>query len=151
MKHVTIYADGACSGNPGPGGYGTILVCGERARELSAGYAHTTNNRMELRAVIAGLEALKEPCEVRVVTDSQYVANAMSQGWAAQWRARGWRRNSGGKALNPDLWGHLLDLCDKHRVVFEWVRGHAGHPMNERCDELAVAASLGAALQPDHH
>ncbi|MBD3242818.1 MAG: ribonuclease HI [Chitinivibrionales bacterium] len=149
MKKVTIYTDGACSGNPGPGGYGTILEYNGHRRELSQGYTHTTNNRMELRGVIAGLEALKEPCEVKVVTDSQYVANAMNKGWARKWQAKGWRRNAKERALNPDLWQRVLDLSDKHRVSFTWVRGHAGHPENERCDELAVAAAAGGDLQQD--
>ncbi len=149
MKEVTLYCDGACSGNPGPGGYGAVLEHDGRCRELSQGYAHTTNNRMELRGVIAGLESLKEPCRVRVVTDSQYVVNAMSQGWAAKWRANGWRRNKKEKALNPDLWERLLDLCARHTVTFAWVRGHAGHPMNERCDQLAVRATAGADLIED--
>ena len=110
MKQVTLYSDGACSGNPGPGGFGTILECNGSARELFQGYARTTNNRMELRGVIAGLEALKESCRVEVVTDSQYVVNAMTLGWAARWRANGWRRNKKERALNPDLWGRLLDF-----------------------------------------
>jgi ribonuclease HI len=140
MKAVTIYSDGACSGNPGPGGYGTILQCGQTIKELSQGFRRTTNNRMELRGVIAGLEALKEQCEVTVVTDSQYVVNAIEQGWAKKWRANGWKRNKKDPALNPDLWAALLDLCEKHPVRFSWIRGHNGHAQNERCDELAVAA-----------
>lgn len=146
MKTVTLYTDGACSGNPGPGGFGAILECNGQRRELSGGFAHTTNNRMELRGVIAGLESLKEPCTVRVVTDSQYIVNAMQQGWAAKWRANGWRRNAREKALNPDLWERLLNLCAHHAVTFTWVRGHNGHPMNERCDQLAVAASSRSDL-----
>jgi ribonuclease HI len=149
MKKVTIYSDGACSGNPGPGGYGTILQFGDVEREMSAGYARTTNNRMELRAVIAGIEALKEPCEVTVVTDSQYIVNAMQQGWAEKWRANGWKRNKKEAALNPDLWGRLLDLCKNHSVKFEWIRGHNGHPMNERCDEMAVKAIRNGSLIED--
>lgn len=149
MKDVTIYSDGACSGNPGPGGYGTILACNGRTKELSQGYVRTTNNRMELRGVIAGLEALTERCTVEVVTDSQYVVNAMNQNWALRWRTNGWRRNKKERALNPDLWGRLLDLCDKHTVTFTWVRGHAGHEYNERCDSLAVAACSGPDLVED--
>ena len=149
MKKVTIYSDGACSGNPGPGGYGTVLECGDHTKKLSEGYANTTNNRMELRGVIKGLEALKETCEVEVVTDSQYVVNAVEKGWARKWRANGWRRNKKEMALNPDLWGRLLDLCDKHKVRFRWIRGHNGHPMNELCDEMAVAAGKQPHLKPD--
>ncbi|MBD3343649.1 MAG: ribonuclease HI [Chitinivibrionales bacterium] len=145
MKKVYLYTDGACSGNPGPGGYGAILKHGSREKEFSQGYSNTTNNRMELMAVIAGLEALKESCEVHVVSDSQYVVNAMNKGWAARWRANGWRRNKKEKALNPDLWDRLLSLSEKHTVTFEWVRGHQGHPENERCDRLAV----GATSRPD--
>ncbi|MBD3322907.1 MAG: ribonuclease HI [Chitinivibrionales bacterium] len=149
MKRVTLYTDGACSGNPGPGGYGTILQYGVREKELSQGYCNTTNNRMELMAVIAGLEELKESCRVRVVSDSQYVVNAMSKGWAARWRKNGWKRNKKEKALNPDLWEKLLRLCENHSVTFEWVRGHQGHPENERCDRLAVAASSMPGLPED--
>jgi ribonuclease HI len=149
MKTVTIYSDGACSGNPGPGGYGAILECSGRTKEISEGFTATTNNRMELRAVIAGLEALTEPCEVRVVTDSQYVVNAMEKGWARKWRQNGWRRNGREQALNPDLWQRLIDLCDRHRVRFEWIRGHSGHAQNERCDELAVAAIHAGSLKED--
>ncbi len=141
MKNVILYTDGACSGNPGPGGYGAILTYSDHEREISGGRRGTTNNRMEILAVIKGLELLKEPCDVKVVTDSQYVANAVSKGWARKWRANGWKRNKKEKALNPDLWGRLLDLCDTHRVTFQWVRGHNGHPMNERCDQLAVDAA----------
>jgi ribonuclease HI len=140
MKKIAIYADGACSGNPGPGGYGAILQYGESAKQLSQGFIRTTNNRMELRAVIAGLQALKEPCEVTVVTDSQYVVNGITQGWAKSWRANGWRKKDKKPALNPDLWQELLDSCEKHTVRFEWIRGHNGHPQNEMCDEMAVSA-----------
>jgi len=148
-KQVTLYTDGACTGNPGPGGYGVILQFGKHRRELSGGYAHTTNNRMEMMAVIAGLQALKEPCRVRVVTDSEYVVNAMEKGWARSWRARGWRRRTGEPALNADLWQQVLDLCERHQVSFQWVRGHAGHAENERCDRLAVEAAAGQDLPPD--
>lgn len=139
MKHVDIYTDGACSGNPGPGGYGAVLVYNGKEKELSGGEAQTTNNRMELTAVIAALEALKEPCEVTLTTDSKYVSDAVLQGWARSWRARGWKKGDGKAALNPDLWSRLLDLLDIHKVEFVWVKGHAGHPYNERCDALAVA------------
>lgn len=149
MKQVTLYTDGACSGNPGPGGYGAILTYGKHSKQLSGGFRNTTNNRMEILAVIKGLELLKEPCTVTVVTDSQYVANAMNKGWARKWRSNGWRRGNKEKALNVDLWQKLLDLADKHRVSFQWVRGHNGHPMNERCDTLAVAASRRPDLPRD--
>ena len=141
MKHVDIYTDGACSGNPGPGGWGTILKSGGHVKELSGGEPNTTNNRMELTAVIAGLSALKYPCEVTITSDSKYVIDAIRQGWAKKWRAQGWMRNKKEKALNPDLWETLLDLLDVHDVTFQWVKGHAGHPENERCDELAVLES----------
>jgi len=145
MKKVTLFTDGACSGNPGPGGWGAILSYEGRERELSGGEAATTNNRMELMAVIAGLEALKEPCEVTVVTDSQYVYNGMTKGWALGWRARGWHKADRSPALNPDLWERLLELAERHELRFEWVRGHNGHPENERCDRLAVAGAARAA------
>ncbi len=145
MKHVVVYTDGACLGNPGPGGYGAVLLYNGTRRELSGGYRLTTNNRMELLAVIRALEALKEPCEVTLYSDSQYIVQAMREGWAERWRANGWRRNKKDRAVNPDLWGRLLDLAHEHRVTFEWVRGHAGVPENERADALAVAA----AQQPD--
>ena len=139
MKEVTVFTDGACSGNPGPGGWGAILRFGAYEKELSGGEASTTNNRMELSAVIAGLSALKEPCRVTVVTDSKYVYDGMTKGWAEGWRRRGWRRADGSPALNSDLWERLLDLAAKHDVSFCWVKGHSGHPENARCDRLAVA------------
>lgn len=145
MKQVTIYSDGACSGNPGPGGYGTILLCNGVKKELSGGYRDSTNNRMELMGVIAGIESLKERCDVTVITDSQYIVNAVEKGWARKWRAMGWMRNKKDPALNPDLWERLLNLLEQHTTHFQWVRGHNGHPENERCDQLAVAA----AAQPD--
>ena len=137
---VTIYTDGACSGNPGPGGWGTILSARGVKKELSGGERSTTNNRMELTAVIRGLQTLKRPCKVTVVTDSKYVADAVTLGWAKKWKAQGWMRNKKEKALNPDLWEELLTLLSVHEVTFSWVKGHAGHPENERCDEMAVAA-----------
>ncbi len=140
-KHVEIFTDGACSGNPGPGGWGAVLRYQGREKELSGGEASTTNNRMELSAVIAALEALKEPCQVTLTSDSKYVIDAIEKGWARKWRANGWMRNKKDPALNPDLWGRLLDLLDQHEVTFVWVKGHAGHPENERCDALAVAQS----------
>jgi ribonuclease HI len=144
LKHVDAYTDGACITNPGPGGYGVVLKHGTGRRELSAGYRHTTNNRMEILAAIAALQALMVTCQVTLYSDSQYLVRMMQDGWPQRWRASGWRRK-GGTALNPDLWEILLQLCDKHRVAFVWVRGHAGHPENERCDRLAVQA----AQQPD--
>ncbi len=144
MGHVTIYTDGACSGNPGPGGYGVVMLAGERRKELSGGFRRTTNNRMEILAAIIGLEALAISCPVTVHSDSQYLVNAISKGWARRWRAKGWTKQDGEKAKNPDLWARLLDACAKHHVVFHWVRGHAGNEENERCDQLAVAALAGA-------
>ena len=138
MKKVTIYTDGACRGNPGPGGFGVILEYGAVRRELSGGEPLTTNNRMELRAAIEGLSALREPCEVTLYSDSRYLVDAVTLGWAESWRATGWKR---GKAKNPDLWESLLTLLAVHRVTFRWVRGHDGHPENERCDALATAAA----------
>ena len=141
MKTVEMFTDGACSGNPGPGGWGTILRFGTAEKELSGGEPMTTNNRMELTAVIRGLEALKEPCRVTVTTDSRYVVDGIEKGWAKSWRARGWVKSDKKPALNPELWGRLLDLLDQHEVTFRWIKGHAGHPENERCDRLAVAQS----------
>ena len=138
MKTVTIYTDGACSGNPGPGGYGAILVYNGKDKELSGGERLTTNNRMELTAVIVALEALKEPCEVTLTTDSKYVSDGVTQGWARSWKTKGWKKADGKPALNPELWDRLLALLDTHKVEFVWVKGHAGHPYNERCDTLAV-------------
>lgn len=142
MKEVTVYTDGACSGNPGPGGWGAILDYKGKRKELSGGEAQTTNNRMELTAVITALSALKEPCAVTVITDSKYVSDGITLGWAAGWKKNGWRKKDKKPALNPDLWDALLALCEKHAVTFNWIKGHAGHPENERCDEMAVAQSL---------
>ncbi len=139
-KKVTIYTDGGCSPNPGPGGYGVILIYGSTRRELLGGFQHTTNNRMELLGAIRALEALKEPCDVELFSDSQYVVNGIMKGWARKWRSNGWRKASKDKAENTDLWATLLDLCDKHSVQFQWVRGHDGHPENERCDEIVAIA-----------
>ncbi len=141
MKQVTIYTDGACSGNPGPGGWGAILEYNGIEKELSGGEENTTNNRMELSGVIAALSALREPCEVSLFTDSKYIVDGINQGWAKKWRAQGWMRNKKEKALNPDLWQKLLDLLEIHSVTFNWVKGHATNPKNNRCDELAVAQS----------
>jgi ribonuclease HI len=149
LKPVTIYTDGACLGNPGPGGYGAVLIYGEKRRELSVGYRLTTNNRMEIMAVIAGLELLRYPCAVTVYTDSQYVANSIMKGWARKWRNNGWMRNAKERAVNIDLWGKMLDLCEVHQIAFRWVRGHAGDTENERCDALSVAAAKGKDLLID--
>lgn len=140
MKAVNIYSDGACSGNPGPGGYGTILEYGGKQKELSDGFADTTNNRMELLGAIVGLEALKEPCKVTLYSDSKYLCESVNQGWVFSWQARGWKKADKKPALNVDLWERLLPLLKTHQVTFVWIKGHAGHPMNERCDTLAVAA-----------
>ncbi len=149
QKQVTIYTDGACTGNPGPGGYGAVLLFGERRGELSGGYRRTTNNRMELMGPIKGLESLKESCRVTLYSDSKYVVDSMTKRWAQRWRANGWMRNKREKAINPDLWTLLLDLCQGHEVEFRWVRGHAGIPENERCDQLAVQAAHGRNLPAD--
>ncbi len=137
-KYVEIFTDGACSGNPGPGGWGVVLRFGNHEKELSGGEKETTNNRMELTAAIMGLSALKEPCKVRLVTDSKYVADGITKGWAASWQKNGWRKADKKPALNPDLWEKLLNLIETHDVTIDWVKGHAGHPENERCDKLAV-------------
>lgn len=145
LPRVTMYTDGASLGNPGPGGYGVILESDGHQRELSAGYHLTTNNRMEIMAVIAGLEALRRaPSAVTVYSDSQYLVNSMSKGWVESWHKKGWKRADGQPALNADLWARLLDLCERHVVTFKWVHGHAGHPENERADRLAVRAAKGA-------
>ncbi len=138
MKHVDIYTDGACRGNPGKGGWGAILVYGGRERELSGGERETTNNRMELSAVIAALSALKEPCDITLTSDSKYVVDAVTKGWVESWRRNGWRKADKSPALNVDLWEQLLPLLQTHHVNFVWVRGHNGHPYNERCDVLAT-------------
>lgn len=141
MKEVTIYTDGACSGNPGPGGWGAILRYGSFKKELSGGEARTTNNRMELTGAIAALGALKEPCAVELYSDSKYVIDGLGKGWAKGWKARGWVKADKKPALNPDLWDRLLTLCDYHKVTLHWVKGHADNEYNNRCDELAVAES----------
>lgn len=142
MKTVEIFTDGACSGNPGPGGWGAVLRFAGKEKELSGGEKETTNNRMELTAVIRALSALKEPCKVRLTTDSKYVCDAVNQRWVYSWRANGWRKADKKPALNVDLWEELLPLLETHEVEFLWVKGHAGHPENERCDALAVAYYL---------
>lgn len=141
MKEVQIYTDGACRGNPGPGGWGAILVCGEHKKELSGGEPSTTNNRMELLAAIYALEQLKYPCLVTLTTDSKYLCDAINKGWALSWKRKGWMRSNKEPAANPDLWERLLKLLDIHKVEFVWVKGHNGHPYNERCDEMATAAA----------
>lgn len=139
QRYVEVFTDGACSGNPGPGGWGVVLRYGEHEKELSGGEVNTTNNRMELTAAIEGLAALKESCMVLLVTDSKYVADGIQKGWAEAWRKNGWRKADKKPAQNIDLWERLLNLLEKHTVNIKWVKGHAGHPENERCDKLAVA------------
>lgn len=146
---VVMYTDGACLGNPGPGGYGVLLISGERQQELSAGYRLTTNNRMEILAVIAGLRALPTPADVVVYSDSKYVVDAMTKGWVRGWRAKGWRKSDGAPALNADLWEELWRLTQHHQVNFQWVKGHAGEAGNERVDRLSVAAAKGKNLPED--
>ena len=139
MKEVEIFTDGACSGNPGPGGWGAVLRYGNKEKELSGGEKETTNNRMELTAAIMALRALKEPCKVTLTTDSKYLADGICKGWAQSWKKNGWRKADKKPALNADLWDTLLSLIALHKVSFHWVHGHQGHPENERCDALAVA------------
>lgn len=140
MKTVYIFTDGACSGNPGPGGWGAVLRYNTAEKQLSGGEKDTTNNRMELTACIEALKMLKEPCRVELTTDSQYVVNGITKGWAESWRRNGWKKSDKKPALNSDLWAQLLDLCERHDVTFNWIKGHAGHEENERCDRLAVDA-----------
>jgi ribonuclease HI len=147
---VAIYSDGGCSRNPGPGGYGVVVLKGGVRSELSGGFSRTTNNRMELTACIKGLEALEEQCSVTVYSDSSYVVNGISKGWAKRWQRNNWMRNRDEPAENSDLWTRLLELCDRHEVKFQWVRGHNGNRENERCDTLAVAMTRRADLPPDH-
>ncbi len=139
MKKVTIYTDGSCSGNPGPGGWGAVLMYGKHKLELSGGEPSTTNNRMELTAAVEALSRLNEPCEVELYSDSRYLVDGLEKGWAASWKKRGWRRKDGAPALNPELWDRLLELTVVHRVTLHWVKGHAENEWNNRCDELAVA------------
>ena len=141
MKTVTIYTDGACSGNPGPGGWGAVLIYGSYKKELSGGEAETTNNRMELTAAIRGLEALKEPCRVELWSDSRYLVDGLEKGWARTWCANGWKKADKKPALNPKLWERLLELCEYHAVNLHWVKGHAENEFNNRCDQLAVTES----------
>lgn len=149
MWEVEIYTDGACSGNPGPGGYAVILRCGPHTKELSGGFARTTNNRMELMAVIKGLEALKKPSRVTLYTDSRYICDAVNKGWLWRWKSRGWRREDGERVKNVDLWERLLDQLKRHRVSFVWVKGHAENPYNNRCDRLAQEALRAPSLPED--
>lgn len=138
MDKVFLYTDGACSGNPGPGGYCAILKFGEHEKVISGAEKETTNNRMELSAVIEGLKALTRPCEVKVVSDSKYVCDAINQGWLRSWEKKNWKKADGKPVLNPLLWQELNSLLKIHKVSFEWIKGHAGHPFNERCDKIAV-------------
>jgi ribonuclease HI len=147
MKHVDIYTDGACRGNPGRGGWGAILVFHGIEKELSGGDPETTNNRMELTAAISALSALKEPCEVTLTSDSKYMIDAITKGWAESWRSHGWRKADKSPALNVDLWEQLLGLLRIHRVTFVWVKGHDGHPYNERCDKLATTFADGFPVE----
>lgn len=151
QKKVVIYTDGACSGNPGAGGYGVVLIYGGTKRELSEGYRLTTNNRMEVLAVIKGLEALKEPCQVTLYSDSKYVVDAIQKGWVTKWKANGWYRNKKERASNVDLWERLLVQLERHQVTFQWVKGHADNPGNERCDELARGAIAAGNLLEDEN
>ena len=146
---ITIFTDGACRGNPGPGGYGIIIKVGRNETELSGGFRLTTNNRMEIMPVIIALERLKNPSDVVVYSDSQYLVNAMSEGWAKRWQKNNWMRNKKDKALNPDIWQRLLQLCEYHRVDFRWIKGHSAHKENERCDALSVAAATRKDLPAD--
>ncbi|MBF0566647.1 MAG: ribonuclease HI [Nitrospirae bacterium] len=149
MPEVSIYTDGACIGNPGPGGYGAILVYGSKRKELSGGFRLTTNNRMEIMAVISALSALNRKCSVTVYSDSRLVVDSMSKGWAKKWRINGWKRSKDEPALNADLWEKLLGLCEEHRTRFVWVEGHSGHTENERCDSLSKDAARNGNLPPD--
>jgi len=150
MKGITIYTDGGCLGNPGPGGYGVVLRYGQHVKHLSGGFRLTTNNRMEIMGAIAGLEALIAPCSVTLHSDSKYVVDAMTQGWVQRWKANGWRRNKKDRAVNVDLWERLLAACTDHDVAFKWVKGHAGHADNETCDVLAKKAAARNDLPPDN-
>ncbi len=148
-EQVTIYTDGACLGNPGSGGYGAVLLYGSQRKELSGGFKLTTNNRMEITAALVALEALRESCRVTLYSDSQYLVDAMSKGWAHRWQVNGWKRNKREDAVNPDLWERMLELCQRYTVEFRWVRGHSGTKENERCDRLAVAAARDSGLPDD--
>ncbi len=149
LPKIIIYTDGACTGNPGAGGYGAVLINGASRQEISGGYKLTTNNRMEMMGAISALKSLNTKSTVTLHSDSKYIVDAVIKGWAKKWQANGWRRNAKEMAKNPDLWQELLDLCKKHDVNFVWVRGHSGIPENERCDRLAVAAARKPNLPPD--
>jgi ribonuclease HI len=149
LPKIIIYTDGACTGNPGAGGYGAVLINGANRQEISGGYKLTTNNRMEMMGAISALKSLNTKSTVTLHSDSKYIVDAVIKGWAKKWQANGWRRNAKEMAKNPDLWQELLDLCKKHDVNFVWVRGHSGIPENERCDRLAVAAAQKPNLPPD--
>lgn len=149
MKKVDIHTDGACRGNPGPGGFGVVLVSGKHRLEVSQGFAHTTNNRMELFAAIAALETLTRPCQVRLWSDSRYLVDAMTKGWLQGWKRKGWITSNRQPVKNRDLWERLEAAAEDHQIEWKWLRGHAGHKENERCDELAVAASNGRDLPVD--
>ncbi len=149
LKYVEIFTDGACSGNPGKGGYGVVLKYKENVKELSQGFLATTNNRMEILAAIKGLEVLKEPCKVTLYSDSKYLVDSVNQGWIIKWQKNNWYRTKNEKAKNVDLFKRLLELLDKHKVEFVWVKGHAGHEENERCDFLATSAAAGDNLLED--
>jgi len=148
-RRVTIYTDGACIGNPGPGGYGVVMLCDDGRRELSGGYRKTTNNRMEMMAAIVALESLENRCRVTLYSDSEYLVKAMSRGWAQRWREDGWMRNKRQYALNPDLWERLLRVCERHEVVFQWVKGHGRSAENIRADQLAMQAARRPGLPDD--
>lgn len=149
LQTVMIHTDGACRGNPGPGGFAAVLVCGAARKEISGGFRCTTNNRMEVMAAIAALECLKFPCRVELYSDSSYLVNAVARGWLRRWRSSGWKKLDGKPVLNADLWERLLTAMSPHRIDFHWVRGHADHTENLRCDELAVAAAAAPGLPPD--
>lgn len=149
MKEVEIYTDGACRGNPGPGGYGAVLKYRQFRKEISGGFARTTNNRMEIYGAIVALEALNEPCKVVLRSDSSYLVNAVSKGWLRRWKRSNWVKADKEPVVNIDLWKRMLELLEQHRVQFEWVRGHADNPENNRCDQLAVAAATTRGLKPD--
>jgi ribonuclease HI len=149
LPQVIIYTDGACTGNPGPGGYGVILIYNDHRKEISRGFRKTTNNRMELMAVIAGLQSLKNPCRVILYTDSQYIADSVNQGWAKRWQANNWKRSKKARAMNPDLWEKLLDLLNQHQVDMRWLKGHDGNQENERADYLATQAIKSGSPEID--
>ncbi len=149
QKQINLYTDGACSGNPGAGGYAAILVFNAKEKEIAGGFRKTTNNRMELTAVIEGLKALKEKCNVSIYSDSKYIVDAFKAGWIYKWEKLGWRRSKKDRLLNPDLWKELYELSKKHDIIFNWVKGHNSHPMNERCDRLAVNESKKSNLPID--